>query len=69
MIPQQWYTRSVKRLKNFPNLVERRGTYYVRIKVPRELVALVRRKQIKKTLGTEDFADTGECIQLRPARS
>src|SRR5690349_16784257 len=57
MVPQRWYTGSVERLKNFPNLVQRRGTYYVRIKVPRDLVATVRRREIKKSLETKDFSE------------
>jgi integrase len=47
----------VERLKNFPGLVSRQGTYYVRVKVPRELLAALKRRELKRSLETKDLAE------------
>ncbi len=59
-------------MKNLPGLVRRGSTYYVRLKVPRHLVTVLKRRELKRSLATKDLREAKRAyhravVQLRGA--
>lgn len=44
-------------MKNFPGLVRRGSVYYVRLRVPPDLLAVLKRSELKQSLGTKDIKE------------
>lgn len=54
----------MERIRNFPDLVLRGGTYYVRVKVPTDLVPVLKRRELKRSLNTKVFGLAKRQYQL-----
>ena len=54
----------MERVQKFPCLVKRGGSYYVRMRVPKDLAPALKKKELKRSLNTKDFRD----VRRRPQR-
>jgi integrase len=53
----------MERMKNFPGLVRRGSVYYVRVRVPRDLIGVLKCAELKQTLGTRDVKEARRAYQ------
>jgi hypothetical protein len=47
----------MERVQKFPCLVKRDGTYYVRMRVPKDLAHALKKKELKRGLKTKDYGE------------
>ncbi len=51
-------------MRNFPGLVRRNtGVYYVRMRVPQDLIAVLKRRELKQSLHTTDLREARPAYQ------
>ena len=48
---------------NFPGLVRRGSVYYVRVRVPRDLLGALKKDELKQSLGTKDLREARRAYQ------
>ena len=47
----------MERVQKFPCLVRRNGSYYMRVRVPKDLVPILKRTELKRSLNTKHFRE------------
>jgi hypothetical protein len=47
----------MERVQKFPCLVKRGGSYYVRMRVPKDLAYALKKQELKRSLNTKDFRE------------